>query len=870
MEERALTEMLIGAITIRRGECQMFDKVDGFALLDNRLASDWKIYIDTCSLYRTVEPSMHFWPRFEELLERHNAKFTVTAAAFNEFKKHKHSNDHAMKQRAEELEKVLVQYSKSNKDLMCVAGSEQDSFHDNVIVSLIKERCLKHSQVYITNDLASAWDVFNVVKNSMSSNRGLKPLVILKVSRGGLHSFEQLGQLTGLSSNEISEYFEIYSSKEYERADEYLKSRADGKTQKRTKSAAQPRHAQGAHGVEPKKQDNHKETNASLHGCSKSQVTFPVHIPTQFKFHKTGDTLTAYDGRVTFAVELGGMVGRGGEGRVYEARVNDGSQSPYLAKLYKKTVMTDPSLARQTMEKVEFIVSEGFSNKSMGSQKKLGRSVKFPLMVLSDEAGNFVGYLMKQGRGVTLSELIADGAVQSEFERKYPRLTKIDLITICLNFLEVVSALHRRNIIVGDLNAKNILVDVDTNFVTLLDADSFQYGDRYPCHVGVREYSSPEFYIDHSTGLRTVQNELFVIARILFETLMLVDNPYNSRCSSGDSVVDMLKGTFRYTHGFLEGSRREGRQNNSEAPSEDLTIRWGHLSRELKDAFGNTFHCEGAYWNPSKRLAISRWIKMLEAYRGRIEESLASGDGWESNDVFPTTPRAWVISYSCFCGNHGKQDANVFKRAMMDCGLHLPDEADDYAHKQCFSCFSRDHHITETICSECRRPMYALQNSRYARPLCFSCRRKRSQQRAASHASTSSSDISSDNKIVAAASSWDSACPSSVPGHSATRSTPAAKVSTAQRVNSGKGSSSRISAQQQGGSSRSVTPTIGGVRAGTKGNTSNANNRSSVSKRATPPAAQQVRKKPPTLFERLSEQKKRVLEQGRKWLSGQS
>ena len=103
---------------------------------------------------------------------------------------------------------------------------------------------------------------------------------------------------------------------------------------------------------------------------------------------------------------------------------------------------------------MEYIVGEGFSNKSMGSQKKLGRSVKFPLMVLSDEEGNFVGYLMKQGHGIKLSELVADGAIQSEFERKYPRLTKIDLITICLNFLEVVSALHRRKIIVGDLKCK--------------------------------------------------------------------------------------------------------------------------------------------------------------------------------------------------------------------------------------------------------------------------------------------------------------------------------------------------------------------------------------------------------------------------------
>lgn len=139
---------------IKRGDFQMSNREDGFLLLEKRLKSDWKIYVDTCSLYRTVELGALFWSRFERLLEKSGAKFTVTSAAFMEIKKHKHSSNHRMKQQAEKLEGILAQYSKDRKDLMSVAGKDGDTFHDNVIVSLIKKRCCKYPQAYITNDLA--------------------------------------------------------------------------------------------------------------------------------------------------------------------------------------------------------------------------------------------------------------------------------------------------------------------------------------------------------------------------------------------------------------------------------------------------------------------------------------------------------------------------------------------------------------------------------------------------------------------------------------------------------------------------------------------------------------------------------------------
>lgn len=735
---------------------------DGFSLLEKHLEPDWKIYIDTCSLYRTVEQGVDFWPKFERLLNQRAATFTITEAAFNEFKRHKHSDDHVMKRRAEKLDKVLARYGKAGQDLMKVARSADGDFHDNVIVSLVKQRCRKYAQVYITNDLASAWDVFNVVMNSTSTSYGVKPLVILRVSNGSLRPFEQLQRLSELSPKEVAKYFEHYGEKNYKQAEDYLSEMADKKLRRNTKSSSMWRSDHNASGHAPSKPTSDAGIDSSVpKNGPKPQASFAVHIPGHYKAYGAGAKLRAHNGYDVFDVELGARIGRGGEGLVFEARVNDGSQSPYLAKLYKKAVVEDQALVKQTFEKDSYIVSEGFANKSMGAQKKLGRAVKFPLMLLSDEESNFVGYLMKQGRGLQLSELISDGAVQSEFLRKYPNLKKVDVIDICLNLLEIISALHRRRIIVGDLNVRNILVDVDTKFVTLLDADSYQYGNRFPCNVGVKEYTSPEFFKDHSAGYRNVENELFVVARILFETLMLVDNPYNSRCSVGDPVADMLEGTFRYTFTFLKGSRSEGRVNNSEAPGGDLTIRWGHLTKDLKDALGNTFHCDGAYWAPNRRLGIEQWIGMLKHYRGCIERSVQAGDGWESNDVFPTTPRAWVVSFACKCGSHGKQDANEFKKASTDCGLHLgSDDIRNYASHQCFACFCRERQIYQTECSECKKPMYALWNSPYATPLCPSCRRKRAQRRRSARAGRMVAHPSVDQRSDDAKDAWSSSRPS--------------------------------------------------------------------------------------------------------------
>lgn len=444
-------------------------------------------------------------------------------------------------------------------------------------------------------------------------------------------------------------------------------------------------------------------------------------INPDFSAPKTGDALTAVQRQKVSKVTLGKRIARGGEGFIFEVVPNSDIGDNCLAKIYKKSKLCKSvENATQTLEKINHIVSNRYDCKGVpGNQKhNIGRFTKFPLYVLMNDDEEFVGYLMKKGRGVQLSNFIAAGAIKSEFRKAYPNVTKTDLIQICINFLQNIRALHERGIIIGDLNSNNILLDTDTRFVTLIDADSYQYGDLYPCNVGVEKYTSPEFLENHGSNFRTEQNELFVEARILCEILLMVDNPYNSKNASGNPVKDMVNGEFRYTFEFSDGHR----QTNELAPGEEMEIRWGQLTRELKNAFGNTFHHEGGFWKAGARLDEDFWIKALKAYLKEISESISDGNGFVSDDVFPLERRAWVLPFKCVkCGKGGLQDANKFYSAVALSPRY--EDIEDVARHNCLSCYYEEIGIEDGNCDKCGKPIAIRKNSR--EKLCRDCLKMR-------------------------------------------------------------------------------------------------------------------------------------------------
>ncbi|WP_168770291.1 hypothetical protein [Adlercreutzia caecimuris] len=576
-------------------------------------------------------------------------------------------------------------------NLMVTVGS-QGEFHDQAIQAKIRSRALGYNQVYITNDLANAWDVYNSIRNSQSVNRGLKRLLIYRISKKGeLVRHEQLKYLSELNQKQIGEFFALWHERKHREASEFLEDLTDFRAPATKRKQPSFKTAKRLEESEP--------LDRGTEGIAFNEPIVQSIINPDYEMPTTGARLKAIRGDKVVEIELGKRIARGGEGLIYSVKSDAGKDENYLAKVYKKTKLYKSTEgAAETMLKINYIVGSGFSKQPLrNASGDLGQHVRFPLYVLVNEDDEFVGYLMGKADGIPLAKLIADGAVESEFRRLYPNLTKMDLIDICLGFLRAVDELHRKEIIVGDMNANNILVDTQTNEVYLIDADSYQYGDRFPCNVGVEKYTSPEFLKTHDTRFRTKQNELFVVARILCEVLMMVDNPYNSTIAQ-DPLDDMRNGRFRYTFEFL--NQDGARQSNREAPAEDLEIRWGQLTRAIKNAFGNTFHKDGKYWKPGERRSASTWMRYLEEYKAEIKSSITSQDGIVSNDVFPTQRRKWITHVTCrVCGEAGEQEPSEFNAVIYP----KIDSSDlrDVARNYHLECYCRENGLVDIECVTC-------------------------------------------------------------------------------------------------------------------------------------------------------------------------
>lgn len=111
-----------------------------------------------------------------------------------------------------------------------------------------------------------------------------------------------------------------------------------------------------------------------------------------------------------------------------------------------------------------------------------------------------------------------------------------------LNLIEALEQLHRRQVLFGDPNANNILVDRSSLKVTLIDADSFAmsllppggtYDVFYPPPVSTPGYRSPNVFLQAGEGNRhpitryRPADDSYVLAIHLFMLLVPGFHPWN-------------------------------------------------------------------------------------------------------------------------------------------------------------------------------------------------------------------------------------------------------------------------------------------------------------------------------------------------------
>jgi len=233
--------------------------------------------------------------------------------------------------------------------------------------------------------------------------------------------------------------------------------------------------------------------------------------------------MVVYDSRRK-RVGLGREIGGGGEAIVYEVV----GRPDLLAKIY------NPSPLPGYDQKLAWLLANPPDNPT----RALGHaSIAWPLDLLYNDRGQFVGYLMPYiQNAVSLLDVFnprCRAQTLPGFNWKYLHRT-------AHNLAAALGALHRRGYLVGDLNESNVMV-TPSALVTMIDTDSFQVQEQsgarlviYPCPVGKPEYTPPELQGRYLQGTQQLpEHDCFGLGVLIFQLLMEGSHPFRARWLGG-------------------------------------------------------------------------------------------------------------------------------------------------------------------------------------------------------------------------------------------------------------------------------------------------------------------------------------------------
>jgi serine/threonine protein kinase len=320
---------------------------------------------------------------------------------------------------------------------------------------------------------------------------------------------------------------------------------------------------------------------------------------------KEGDTVIAERSGQKNAVKLVKQVASGGEGIIYTT-----NKSNIVAKIYKRD-----KIDKAKYEKLKLMLTKSIDCEG----------VCFPIAVIYNSKNEFVGYLMKKAQGKELQKCVF---IPQLLKKTFPKWKKTDTVQLCITILEKLKYLHDRNIILGDINPNNILV-VSPKEVYFVDADSYQV-EGFPCPVGTINFTAPEIQLlpskDFKTFLRTIGNEKFAVATLLFMIMLPGKPPYSIQ--GGENQIDnIIKGDFAYAF---------GEKTTGKAPEGMWRFCWSHLPRYLKGDFYETFRKGEPHSTEKTRYSTDVWLQKFESYMRLLENGKLAEQDSMSMELFPT------------------------------------------------------------------------------------------------------------------------------------------------------------------------------------------------------------------------------------------
>ena len=219
--------------------------------------------------------------------------------------------------------------------------------------------------------------------------------------------------------------------------------------------------------------------------------------------------------------ELVKRMSGGAEGMVFTTNVPG-----YIAKIYHKGIITPLRWAK--LKKLTELKISGH-----------GFCIPKDLVFFRNSP---VGYTMTLGKGTTLGTVF-DGP--DAILEAFPDWTRIDIANVLLKLIEKYLYLHMHDVIAGDIQLKNALIDSNGD-VYLIDMDSVQIGNL-PCPVGTEEFTDTRLWgKDFSKFLRELRDEDYSIAMLVFSVLFCGLHPYATRNGAETLREEILNYNFPY------------------------------------------------------------------------------------------------------------------------------------------------------------------------------------------------------------------------------------------------------------------------------------------------------------------------------------
>lgn len=258
---------------------------------------------------------------------------------------------------------------------------------------------------------------------------------------------------------------------------------------------------------------------------------------------------------------LGSLIAEGGEGKVYEIKGN----GDLVAKVYKEY-----DLGRK--EKLQLMARV--------TTRGLRKVCAWPLSPLSNSTDETVGFVMESLVG--WQPLHNAYQIRSRL-KLFPHHSYAFLARTARNLSTCVHHLHEADIVIGDLNESNVLVNGKA-MVKLIDADSFQIAGPtalHPCKVGKAELMPPELQGHSLEGmLRTPEHDRFALAVLVFQTLVFGRHPFAGTVAEHVDLpleTCIARGYYAYTR----------RRETPVKPPPHLDLDW--LPEHIRDLFEVAF-----------------------------------------------------------------------------------------------------------------------------------------------------------------------------------------------------------------------------------------------------------------------------------------